>query len=200
MTEGIKHDGGKVQPALVLETMARALHAVCEVGTFGAQKYSADNWLQVADGLSRYRNAKHRHMLAAAMGEKHDPESGLLHAAHEAWNALAALELELRAGETEKNKDLWCEGEKRMDIIGPNGNDGIHYRALTLPEDVIIPGSAHFIVVYENGQMVAHDLRPTLAQGCWHAAAGNQYIGLGDGSQAGLYERMPGDIWVRVAD
>ena len=44
---GVKHDNNKIQPALVLETMARALQAVCEVGTFGAQKYSADNWLQV---------------------------------------------------------------------------------------------------------------------------------------------------------
>lgn len=26
------------------------------------------------------------------------------------------------------------EDEKRMDIIGPNGNDGTHYRTLTLPE------------------------------------------------------------------
>lgn len=92
----------------------------------------------------------------------------------------------------------WNAAEKRMDIIGPNGNDGTHYDTLVLPEDVIIPESAHFIDVYENGQMFAHDLRPALVQGRWHAAAGNQYIGLGDGSQAGLYERMPGDIWVRA--
>ena len=98
-------------------------------------------------------------------------------------------------------RELYTEAdEKRMDIIGPNGNDGIHYDTLVLPEDVIIPESAHFVVVYKNGQMVAHDLKPALVQGCWHAAAGNQYIGLGDGSQAGLYERMSGDIWVRVAD
>lgn len=94
---GIKYDSDKAQPALVLETMARALTAVSEVGTFGAKKYSADNWLQVPDALGRYCNAKHRHMLAAATGETHDPESGLLHAAHEAWNALASLELMLRA-------------------------------------------------------------------------------------------------------
>lgn len=94
----------------------------------------------------------------------------------------------------------WDAGEKRMEIIGPNGNDGTHYDTLVLPEDVIIPESAHFVVVYENGQLVAHDLKPVKEQGCWHAAAGNQYIGLGDGSRAGLYERAPGDIWVRVAD
>lgn len=93
---GIKRDNDKIQPTLVLETMARALTAVCEVGTFGAEKYSADNWLLVPDALNRYRNAKHRHMLAAAAGETHDSESGLLHAAHEAWNALAVLELQLR--------------------------------------------------------------------------------------------------------
>lgn len=104
----------------------------------------------------------------------------------------------LSAGAT--SHDEWERGEARMNVIGPNGNDGTHYRALTLPKDVIIPESAHFVVVYENGQMAAHDLKPVLAQGCWHAAAGNQYIGLGDGSQAGLYERMPSGIWVRADD
>lgn len=93
----------------------------------------------------------------------------------------------------------WDAGEKRMEAIGVNGNSGEHYDTLELPEDAIIPESANFVVVYENGQLVAHDLKPTLVQGCWHAAAGNQYIGMGDGSQAGLYERMPGYIWGKVA-
>lgn len=98
-----------------------------------------------------------------------------------------------------KHEAVWPD-DARIDVVGQNGNSGEHYRTLVLPEDVIIPESAHFIDVYENGQMFAHDLRPALVQGRWHAAAGNQYIGSGDGSQAGLYERMPGDVWVRVAD
>lgn len=88
--------------------------------------------------------------------------------------------------------------DERIDAIGQNGNGGEHYRTLALPEDVTIPESAHFVVVYENGQLVAHDLKPVLVQGCWHAIAGNQHIGLGNGLQADLYERMPGDIWVAV--
>lgn len=98
----------------------------------------------------------------------------------------------------ETSADVEWPDESRIDAIGQNGNDGQHYRTLALPEDAIIPGSAHFVVVYENGQMVAHDLKPVFVQGCWQAAAGNQYIGLGDGSQAGLYERTPEDVWVRV--
>lgn len=118
----------------------------------------------------------------------------------DSWHDIAGYATLVEKGLSGQITPDWDAAEKRMDIIGPNGNDGTHYRTLTLPEDVTIPESAHFVVVYENGQMVAHDLKPVLAQGCWHAAAGNQYIGLGDGSQAGLYERMPSDIWVRADD
>lgn len=93
---GIKHDNGKPEPRLVLGTMARAILAVSEIATFGAKKYSADNWLFVDDSISRYTDAKDRHRLQGAY-EALDKESGMLHAAHEAWNALAVLELKLRA-------------------------------------------------------------------------------------------------------
>lgn len=75
--------------------MARAILSVSEVATFGAKKYSADNWLLVDDSMSRYTDAKDRHRLQGSY-EATDKESGLLHAAHEAWNALAVLELKLR--------------------------------------------------------------------------------------------------------
>ena len=61
----------------------------------GAEKYDDDNWLLVDDAIKRYRDAKGRHMLLGAI-EPHDNESGLTHLAHEAWNALAVLELHLR--------------------------------------------------------------------------------------------------------
>lgn len=95
---GIKHDGGKPRPDLVLGPMARAMLAVAEVAAYGAQKYTANGWQSVPDGLARYTAAKDRHRLMGAL-EDTDCESGLLHAAHEAWNALAVLELMLRAEE-----------------------------------------------------------------------------------------------------
>ena len=48
------------------------------------------------NGLARYTDAMLRHHFAEAGGEELDEDSGLRHAAHRAWNALAVLELELR--------------------------------------------------------------------------------------------------------
>lgn len=92
---GAKLDAGKVRLGLVLHDFARALTAVGEVGTFGATKYSAHGWLSVPEGAERYTDAMYRHLFAEARGETHDPDSGLAHAAHAAWNALARLELAL---------------------------------------------------------------------------------------------------------
>ena len=122
---GVKKDNGKVRPSLVLSDMPRALLAVAEVATFGAEKYSDGNWLHVDNALSRYTDAKDRHRLQGGI-EAHDSESGLLHAAHEAWNALAVLELMIRDSERVTNN--WPESaDARIDIIGANGNDGDHY-------------------------------------------------------------------------
>lgn len=95
---GVKYDGGKPRPDLVLGAMARAMLAVAEVAAYGAEKYTAHGWVSVPDGLARYTAAKDRHRLMGAL-EATDCESSLLHAAHEAWNALAVLELMLRAEE-----------------------------------------------------------------------------------------------------
>lgn len=101
---GIKYDEGKVQPSLVLNTMARAVLEVSKVATFGAAKYSKDNWLLVEDAIERYTDAKQRHMLNSNF-EELDKESHISHLAHEAWNALAILELTLRQKEQEHNMD-----------------------------------------------------------------------------------------------
>ena len=91
----MKYDAGKPRPSLILKSMSRALLEVSKVATFGAEKYAEDSWLTVKDGEKRYRDAKDRHMLQGAF-EAVDSESGLSHLAHEAWNALALLELSLR--------------------------------------------------------------------------------------------------------
>ena len=98
---GVKYDAGKPRYGLVLGGFPRALERVVQVGTFGANKYSDDGWLTVPNGLSRYNDAMLRHHFAEAGGEELDGESGMLHAAHRAWNALAVLELKLI--ELEKN-------------------------------------------------------------------------------------------------
>lgn len=92
---GAKADAGKVQ-AGVLGDFALALLAVAEVGTHGAVKYTRGGWEHVQNGAERYTDAMWRHILAAKH-QSSDTDSGLSHKAHAAWNALAVLELELRA-------------------------------------------------------------------------------------------------------
>lgn len=96
---GAKLDAGKVRPSLIIEGMARAIWAVAEVATFGANKYTDGGWIEVPKGQERYADAQYRHVLKRAKGEQVDPDSQKLHLAHDAWNALAKLDLFLREQE-----------------------------------------------------------------------------------------------------
>lgn len=95
---GAKLDAGKNRVGLMVSDFPRALEAVAQVATYGANKYCAHGWASVPDGIERYTDAMHRHLLAEARGEEIDPESGMSHAAMAAWNALARLELLRRQG------------------------------------------------------------------------------------------------------
>ena len=95
-TEGTKHDSGKPRPASLLPW--DALCEVLKVLEYGATKYGADNWRQVTNGIHRYEDAQARHFLARkVLGETHDAETGILHRAHEACNALFLVAFELEA-------------------------------------------------------------------------------------------------------
>lgn len=86
---GAKLDAGKPDMSLLID-FSVALREVAKVGDFGAQKYTRGGWLQVPNGYTRYTAAMLRHTF---VGSPIDDESGLLHAAHAAWNALARLEM-----------------------------------------------------------------------------------------------------------
>lgn len=99
-TGAVKYDGGKA--ALyqgVVKYFPRAVNAVGEISTFGASKYAWNGWEAVENGINRYSDAMVRHLFKEGAGEEVDPDSGLLHAAHTAWGALARLELILREKE-----------------------------------------------------------------------------------------------------
>lgn len=74
---GIKHDSDKTRFDLLIPEFIKGF---ADVMTFGAQKYSAWNYL----GLDRQRviSAHHRHMNAYQRGELNDPETGLSHLHH----------------------------------------------------------------------------------------------------------------------
>lgn len=113
---GAKLVHGKVRPSLILDAMPRALMAVAEVGTYGANKYSENGWLEVPDGIKRYTDAMDRHRLKEKIEGPIDLESGtLLHAAQTAWNALARLELILR------DRDIRDFSSRRFEAPGTLG-------------------------------------------------------------------------------
>jgi len=99
---GAKLDVGKNRLGLVLCGFARALQEVGAVGTYGANKYTDNGWTEVPDGERRYTDAMLRHLMREATGEERDPDSGLRHAAHCCWNALARLDLALRKAPNDK--------------------------------------------------------------------------------------------------
>ena len=94
MTDGVRYDGEKPRmhliPPLIEEDTARVL-------TFGAQKYSEDNWRKVPDLENRYLSAALRHINAIKRGEEFDEESGRTHAAHAICCLMFLGEIQLEA-------------------------------------------------------------------------------------------------------
>lgn len=98
---GAKLDAGKA-PIIrgVVQYFPRALEAVSLVSLAGAKKYAWKGWEHVPDGVVRYSDALGRHLIKEETEGPIDQETGCLHAAQIAWNALARLELMLRDRQT----------------------------------------------------------------------------------------------------
>jgi len=90
--EGQKHDKEKIRMDLL---PFDALEEVAKILTFGAKKYSANNWQNVENAKERYEAALLRHLSAHKKGEKIDNDSGLSHLSHVACNALFLIWFEL---------------------------------------------------------------------------------------------------------
>lgn len=130
---GAKLDAGKNRLGLVLGGFAGALEAVGRVGTFGAAKYSDGGWLHVPVARERYTDAFLRHIMRDLAGEQDDPETGLLHAAHAAWNALARLQLILNEETNHEQPSMpqVPEGETGERVLpGPTPEERLHLPGL----------------------------------------------------------------------
>lgn len=107
---GRKDDTGKLDPTLLFDDMPLALTAVIEVLQWAITKkqpepYARGSWQDVEPFQPRYRAAQLRHMLDSARVSRllqipphqvRDAETGLLHLAHIATDALFQLEMACR--------------------------------------------------------------------------------------------------------
>src|SRR6056300_1306081 len=89
---GIKYDNDK--PDMYLLPPLATLE-VGKVLTYGANKYSPDNWRKLDSLQERYTSAAMRHLLAHMGGEANDEETGMSHLAHAICCLLFKLEDEL---------------------------------------------------------------------------------------------------------
>lgn len=93
---GIKHNENKPQLSLLFKQFPKALEAIVKCSEYGHEKYKNDdldylNFKRVKGGSKSYADAGLRHR---TFTEKTlDEDSGLPHAWHIAWNALAELQL-----------------------------------------------------------------------------------------------------------
>lgn len=92
---------GKVRMDLVMQDMPRAIEALARVMTWAldSKGYKESDWLHVPDAINKYSGGMHRHDNKEKRGQEFDDESGLEHAIHTAWNAMARVELILRKKE-----------------------------------------------------------------------------------------------------
>lgn len=94
-TNDKKYDQGKPMVGQMKKDFAKALMVVAWITTYGTKKYNQPgSWRHVENGEARYNDADGRHDLMRFI-EPYDQESGFIHEAHDAWNALAILEKKL---------------------------------------------------------------------------------------------------------
>lgn len=93
---GVKYDKNKPDMYLL---PPRALLEVGKVLTYGANKYSPDNWRRLDSLQERYTSAALRHILADMADEENDEETEMSHLAHAICCLLFKLEDKLMGKE-----------------------------------------------------------------------------------------------------
>lgn len=84
---GTKHDGGKPKIHLIPFGPLKALAKLYEIG---CSKYGFENWKGGFDD-NRLWDAAQRHLWAWKEGQKKDPETGMSHLVHAAWNVITLI-------------------------------------------------------------------------------------------------------------
>jgi len=83
--KGIKYDNDKLRYSLIPPIALRALASIL---TYGAKKYTPNNWKYLPNAKERYTDALYRHLEAYRSGKKVDEESGKPHLHHAFTNLM----------------------------------------------------------------------------------------------------------------
>lgn len=109
--ESIKND--RTDNKVMMELLPfRELEEIARVYTAGAKKYGPNRWQNLPDGYQRYKGALLRHLTELEKGNDIDEDTGCMHAAQIAWNAIAMLHFKMNEMEN-KNVMILSEEEKK---------------------------------------------------------------------------------------
>lgn len=72
------------------------IEEIVKVLTAGSKKYADNSWQNIPDGYNRYKAAMLRHLMEVERGIKEDEDTGCLHIAQVATNALFMLHIKIR--------------------------------------------------------------------------------------------------------
>ncbi len=78
------------------------LEKIAEVYTAGAKKYGPNRWQNLENGYERYKGAMLRHLTEVEKGNAIDEDTGCLHIAQVAWNAIAMVHFKLKEYDTQR--------------------------------------------------------------------------------------------------
>lgn len=106
--EGVKHDEDKPKFSLMKPD---ALMEMVAVLTYGAKKYSPDNWKMLENARQRYFDAANRHLWQWYGGEERDPESGLHHLAHAMSSLMFLIQMDM-------DEEAWPLDDDMLRITG----------------------------------------------------------------------------------
>lgn len=112
-TLGVKFDEDKPKFSLM---KTDALLEMVAVLTYGAKKYSPDNWKHLPNAKQRYFDAANRHMWQWFGGEERDQESGLHHLAHAMSSLMFLIQMDI---------DL---EKKKFSAYDSSSNEGVYYK------------------------------------------------------------------------
>ena len=93
MSESVKNDWKDEKPMWELLPL-EDVEDIVKVYTAGAKKYGPDRWQNLDNGFQRYKAAMLRHLVEYEKGNRIDADTGCMHLAQVAWNAIAMLHLD----------------------------------------------------------------------------------------------------------
>ena len=103
--KGVKDDKDKAQPYKgFIKYFPRTILAISTISVFGSKKYAWGGFSEVENGNDRYEEAQFRHKLTQCIegDDSLDSESDLPHMLHEAWCAMAKVEMYLKEKEKKR--------------------------------------------------------------------------------------------------